>query len=47
MADFKEVTARLMGSADRSLDQLVEGLRSLNPQGHFEDDCSLILLSFD
>lgn len=47
MTEFKDVSARLMGSADWSLDQLVDGLRSLNPQGHFEDDCSLILLSFD
>jgi len=46
-AEFTELTLRLAGSPDWSLDDLIEELRALNPQGLIDDDCSLIQLAFD
>ena len=46
MDGFKKVNARLAGSPDWSLDGLVEELMVLTPAGTFDDDCSLIQLTF-
>ena len=46
-ADFKTLTTRLAGSPTWSLDDLLDELRALTPTGVFEDDCSLIHLTFD
>lgn len=46
-AGFKNLTTRLARSRNWSLDELVEDLRALTPTGAFEDDCSLIQLTFD
>ena len=45
--DFKGKLSRLAGTSTWSLDELVDELRALTPTGEFEDDCSLIQLSFD
>lgn len=45
--DFRNLATRLVGSPDWSLDDLIEGLRTLAPGGVFNDDCSLIQLEFD
>lgn len=44
---FKTLATRLAGSPDWSLDDLIDQLRNLTPGGAFEDDCSLIQLTFD
>jgi PAS domain S-box-containing protein len=44
--EFKSLSTRLVGSPDWSLDILVRELRALTPGGPFEDDCSLIDLTF-
>lgn len=46
MDGFKKVNARLAGSPDWSLDGLVNELTALTPAGTFDDDCSLIQLTF-
>jgi serine phosphatase RsbU (regulator of sigma subunit) len=46
-AGFKNLTTRLARSRNWSLDELVEDLRAMTPTGAFEDDCSLIQLTFD
>lgn len=46
-AAFVNVCTRVAGSPNRSLDDLITELRALTPTGFFEDDCSMILLSFD
>ena len=45
--DFKHLVTRIAESADWSLDDLLDQLHSLTPAGVFEDDCSLIQLTFD
>ncbi|MCB0924833.1 MAG: PAS domain S-box protein [Mycobacterium sp.] len=45
--NFKDLTSRLAASSDWSIDDLVDELRSLTPGGFFEDDFSLIQLTFD
>jgi PAS domain S-box-containing protein len=45
--EFKDITMRLAASSDWSLDGLVTQLTALTPTGSFEDDCSLIQLTFD
>lgn len=47
MDDFERKLTRLAGSASWSLDDLVDELRALAPAGQFEDDCTLVLMSFD
>ena len=44
---FKTVATRLAASPTWSLDALVDELKALTPTGTFEDDCSLIELTFD
>lgn len=44
---FRDLTTRLAGSPDWSLDALIADLRARTPSGLFEDDCSLIELTFD
>ena len=44
---FKDVATRLAGSPKWSLAALVDELKALTPTGTFEDDCSLIELTFD
>ncbi len=46
-AEFKDLNIRLAVSSNWSLDGLVKELRALSPTGDFEDDCSLIQLTFD
>jgi len=45
--DFAELAGRLAASANWSLDGLVKELIALTSTGAFEDDCSLIQLTFD
>lgn len=45
--DFKDLTSRVAAAPDWTLDELIEELTSLAPSGAFEDDCSLIQLTFD
>jgi len=45
--DFRSLNKRLAESSDWSLEELVRQLRELTPTGAFEDDCSLIELTFD
>ncbi|MGV1089207.1 MAG: SpoIIE family protein phosphatase [Mycobacterium sp.] len=45
--DFKHLVTRIAESPDWSLDDLLDQLHSLTPAGVFEDDCSLIQLTFD
>ncbi|MGV1006102.1 MAG: PAS domain S-box protein [Candidatus Nanopelagicales bacterium] len=44
---FKTVSTRVASAPDWSLDDLVDELSGLTPQGAFEDDCSLIQVRFD
>lgn len=44
---FKSVATQLAASSNWSLDALVGQLKALTPTGAFEDDCSLIELTFD
>ena len=44
---FKAVATGLAASANWSLDALVDQLKALTSTGAFEDDCSLIELTFD
>ena len=46
-ADFEHMTRRVAASPDWSLDDLIDELRALTPSETFEDDCSLIQLTFD
>jgi len=46
-ADFTNLSTRLARSPHWSLDELIDELRALIPTGVFEDDCSLIQLTFD
>ncbi|MGV0992931.1 MAG: PAS domain S-box protein [Mycobacterium sp.] len=45
-AEFKNLCTEVAGSPDWSLDGLIEALRELSPSA-FEDDCSLIQVTFD
>ena len=45
-ADFTKLATRLARSPNWSLDALIDELRALTPTGAFEDDCSLILMTF-
>ena len=45
-AAFVKVCTRVIDSPNRSLDDLITELRALTPTGFFEDDCSLIELTF-
>lgn len=45
-ADFVDLCTELAARPDWSLDQLVERLRALSPDGAFDDDCALVLLTF-
>jgi PAS domain S-box-containing protein len=45
-AGFKEINARLAGSSSWSLDGLLKELMDLTPTKTFDDDCSLIQLTF-
>jgi serine phosphatase RsbU (regulator of sigma subunit) len=45
--DFTRKFARLAESSDWSLDDLVDELRALTQAGQFEDDCTLVQMSFD
>ena len=44
---FKAAATQLAASSNWSLDALVDQLKALTPTGAFEDDCSLIELTFD
>ena len=44
-AEFANVCAQVVGS-NQSIDDLITALRALTPTGSFEDDCSVIRLSF-
>ncbi len=44
--DFKDLNARLAESSGWSLAALVKELKALTPNGAFDDDCSLIQLTF-
>ena len=46
-AAFTNLSTRLARSPHWSLDELIDELRALTPTGVFEDDCSLIQLTFD
>ena len=46
-AGFKDVVTRMAGSSHWSIDALIGELQALASSGFFEDDCSLILLTFD
>jgi len=46
-ADFTNLSTRLARSPHWSLDELIDDLRALTPTGVFDDDCSLIQLTFD
>ena len=46
-ADFKDLANRVAAAPDWTLDGLIDELNSLAPSGAFEDDCSLIQLTFD
>jgi sigma-B regulation protein RsbU (phosphoserine phosphatase) len=46
LADFTKFSTRIARSPDWSLDELVDELRALTPTSTFEDDCSLIQLTF-
>lgn len=45
--DFRNMNVRLVESSDWSLESLLGELQALSPTGTFEDDCSLIELTFD
>ena len=45
-AAFKDLTSRVAGSPDWTLDELIDELNALTPSGAFDDDCSLIQLNF-
>ena len=45
--EFKRLNTCLARSSTWSIDALVEELRAQTPEGAFEDDCSLIHLTFD
>ena len=45
--DFESLLTDVAGSANWSLDDLLVALRSVTPDGAFEDDVSLIQLAFD
>jgi sigma-B regulation protein RsbU (phosphoserine phosphatase) len=45
--DFKTVATRLAETGDLALAELVRELQALIPTGAFEDDCSLVELTFD
>ncbi len=45
-ADFASLYVHLAGPPNRSLDELITELRALTPTGSFEDDCSLIEMTF-
>lgn len=45
--DFVDLCATAAKRPDWSLDALVDRLQALTPDGHFEDDCALVLLRFD
>jgi len=47
LVEFKELNTRLAASSKWSLDALIDELTTLTPAGSFEDDCSLIQLTFD
>jgi sigma-B regulation protein RsbU (phosphoserine phosphatase) len=46
-SDFKALATQLAASSNWSLEALVDQLKALTPTGSFEDDCSLIELTFD
>ena len=46
-ADFKDLTSRVAAAPDWTLDGLIDELTALAPSGAFDDDCSLIQLTFD
>ena len=46
MADFTKLSTRIARSPGWSLDELVDELRALTPTSTFEDDCSMIRLTF-
>ena len=45
--DFKALNTRLAADRDVSLAKLVRELQALTPAGAFEDDCSMVELTFD
>jgi sigma-B regulation protein RsbU (phosphoserine phosphatase) len=45
-SDFVELCAELAERPDWSLDELVHRLQELSPTGEFEDDCTLVVLTF-
>ena len=46
-AEFRTLASQLAGSPDSSLDELANELQALTAAHAFEDDCSLIQLTFD
>ncbi len=46
VADFTKLSTRIARSPGWSLDELIDELRALTPTSTFEDDCSLIQLTF-
>lgn len=46
-ADFMSICTEVVGSPDKSLDDLVAELRALTRTGSFDDDCSMIQLTFN
>ena len=47
VSDFRNLNARLAAASSWSLDSVLVELQMLTPRGAFEDDCSLIELTFD
>lgn len=47
MDEFKSLTVRAAQSSDWSLDDLLTEMAAVNAEQGFDDDCSLIRLSFD
>lgn len=46
LADFADVAKHLAASGDFSADALVAGLRARAVNGEFDDDCSVVTLTF-
>lgn len=46
MQDFQNLTTRYASTPDSTLDGLIDELRGLTPSRTFEDDCSLIEMTF-
>lgn len=47
LADFRDLTTRRASTSRWWIDDLIEELMTLTPAKVFQDDCSLIQLTFD